>query len=272
MAEPTVTTVKGSESADVSVSLADQATAAAAAAAATAPSAESLGVSPEQFAKFYNTDTGYNWQGHSKELEFRAAQSGAASDATLPADEADAQSIAADAGLDWDALEVQVVENGDLDQASYDALKAIGIPDTFVKDYINTVSTQAAAHVETVMSAFGGEANLDKVKEYSQANYTKAEMDEIDLKLSDPATYKLTVDQLIASAGVVRTAAGALITAPNALGGESPVVKGFENEAQMVTAMRDPRYKTDPAFRQEVTSKVAAASFASNPRAHTGGL
>jgi len=273
MAEIKVDQVTGSNAADVNVSAADAA-AADAAAADTTPSAESLGVTPEQFAKFHK-DGVYNWEGHSKELEFRAAQKDdGAADADAPAaGDVDPSAAVADAGLDWDELETQVVATGDIDAKSYQALKDIGIPEQFVKDYIETVTRQADSHVADVMAAFGGEAGFDKVKTYAQANYTAAEMDEIDIKLSHPTTYKLAADQLMASAGVVATRAGAPVTSPNALGGGSDGVKGYESEAAMIADMRSPKYKTDPAFRQEVTKKAAAATYGSNnPRAHSGGL
>lgn len=279
MATPDVTVqnTNGGQSADIGLSMAETEAAAAAAANADPNTAASLGVTDAQFAKFYNaTDKSYNWQAHATEKDFRekaaAPADAATEDSTPAADDAAAATAIGNAGLDFAVLESQVLDDGDIDQASYDALEAIGIPKEIVADYIEGVKDRGANQVADVLDAFGGDENLNKVKVYAQANYTMEEMNELDAKLADPKQYKAVVDMLRHQVGILPSSTGTPVNANNAFGGGNDGVDGYESEGQMIADMRTPRYKTDATFRQEVTAKVAASNFKTNPRSHSGGL
>ena len=285
MADVIVQNTQGGQSADVQVSLAEQEAATAAAAAAGLPSATNLGVTDAQFAKYYNPATGYNWQAHATEASFRADK-GAADAPTAaapktagdvvtpiePATDAAAENAISKAGLDFGTLEDQVVNTGTIDDASFAALEGIGIPKEVVADYLVSITDRAAAQVASVIDAFGGDDNLNKVKAYAQEKYTDAEMRELDGKLADPLTYQATVDMLRHGAGILPGSTGTTVTAPNAFGGAADGVAGYANDAEMQVDMRNPLYKTDPVFRQGVVQKVAASTYGNNPRAHSGGL
>ena len=279
MATPDVTVqnTNGGQSADINLSMADTAAAAAAAANADPNTAASLGVTDAQFAKYYNaTDKSYNWQAHATEKDFRekaaAPADAATEDSTPAADDAAAATAIGNAGLDFAVLESQVIDDGDIDAASYAALEAIGIPKEIVADYIEGVKDRATNQVADVLDAFGGDENLNKVKVYAQANYTMEEMNDLDAKLADPKQYKAVVDMLRHQAGILPSSTGAPVNANNSFGGGSDGVEGYASEGQMIADMRLPRYKTDATFRQEVTAKVAASNFNNNPRSHSGGL
>lgn len=273
----TVNNVSGGQSADVRVSAEDQAAANAAAAESNEPSAASFGVSDEQFRKYYSADTKeYNWQAHAKEVEYKAGQvsDDTAGDDTKDKGEADKAAATAveQAGLDFASLETQIVESGDIGEDEYKALASIGIPEDIVKEYIANIKMRATDQVEEVIDAFGGDENLAKVRAWAHDNYTEAELLDIDKSLSDPNRYKATVDMLRQRAGVIPGNVGEPAKAPNAFGGGDDGVKGYASDAEMQVDIRNPKYKTDPAFRQEVTRRVAASQWTSNPRAHSGGL
>lgn len=243
------------------------------------PSADSLGVTSEQFDKYFDAQTGqYNWQAHAKEAEFKVEQKASQdsksdqADKTEKPSEADERSIVEKAGLDFNALEAQIVENGDIDQAAYDALLGIGIPEDTIKQHIQGIKNEAANHVENVMNAFGGEDVLEKIADWAQQNYTPEEIKALEDKLSDPAEFKVTADMLIAKSGISALADGKPVNAPNASEGGSGGVKGYANQAEMIADQRKPEYKTDPSFRAEVAQRAAASTWENNPRAHTAGL
>ena len=272
----------GGQSADINVSMEQQTTATAAAEQANLPTAGTLGVSDAQFAKFYNPQSGYNWQAHATEANFRASQgtdveadvqTEAPAPVVEPASPEVAQNAISQAGLDFPTLEAQVVENGTIDDVSFKALEDIGIPRSIVSDYIESISDRATSQVAAVIDAFGGDENLNRVKAYATENYTEAEMLGFDEQLADPNQYQAVVDMLRHKAGVLPGSTGTPLAAPNALGGGMDGVQGYASDAEMQVDMRDPRYKRDAAFRQHVTSKVAASSYGgNNPRAHSGGL
>ena len=280
--EVVVQNTAGGQSADINVSMEQQTSATAAAEQANAPTAGTLGVSDAQFAKFYSPQTGYNWQAHATEANFRASQGSVDAEADVqteapaPAVEPTpevAQNAVQQAGLDMDQLSQQIADTQTIDEVSFKALEDIGIPRQIVADYIEGIGAKAQDQIWAVTDAFGGDENLNRVKEYAQATYTEAEMLAFDKQLADPNQYQGVVDLLRHKAGILPGSSGEALATPNALGGGMDGVQGYASDAEMQVDMRDPRYKRDAAFRQHVTSKVAASQYGgNNPRAHSGGL
>jgi len=271
----TTTVVDGSNSASVNLSLAEGKDTAA----NTGPSAESLGVSPEQFDKFFDAKEGaYNWQAHAKEAEFKTEQKSKAADGegegkeTAPSSDDEAKTLAERAGLDFTALQDKVIDDGDLEAADYAALKAIGLPEDVVKDYIAGIHERVETHVKNVYAAFGGETNFEAVRTSIADQYSKDELAALSTRLSDPNEYKLTADMLLAKAGKPPVERGTAVNGPNAGAPGTSESKPFASQMEMVRMQRDPRYKTDAAFRSEVYKRAAVSDFSVNPRGHTSGL
>lgn len=263
MAEDVNTTVvQGSKSADIGMTIAEGQKAQP----SNEPTAESLGVTAQQFEKYYK-DGNYNWEAHAKEqqyiLEQRSKQPEQAQDQSASTSETEAQGLVEQAGLNWDDLGQKIASKGDLDVADYQALQKIGVPEHIVKDYVNSVHRNAEAHVSNVMGAFGGEQNFERIKSWAQENYNEAQLQQLESALADPSGYQLAVDLLLARSGM----AGPV--APNAAYGGTTQVEGYSSQAEMVMAMRDPRYRNDVGYRREVEAKVAASTWGANPRQHS---
>jgi hypothetical protein len=277
--ELNVQNVQGSHTENVGMTLAE---AKVPAVDPNAPSAQSLGVSDEQFAKYFNKDTkSYNWQAHAKEAEFKVAQRGqeakpAAAGDQKPAAVTDdnAQALAAKAGLDFDKLGATIVETGDITQADYAALKAIGIPEDVVQDYIDMSLGKAQEHVQHVVNAFGGQDRMNAVAAWAQKTLSEEDLKAYNKQLSSKSTvtYKAAVDELLQKAGLPPGERGTGVNAPNASGGGSGTAQGYASQADMIADQKNPKYKTDPAFRSEVYAKARASKWDMNPRAHTSGL
>lgn len=274
-----VTNVQGSQSEQMNISMQESRSAAEQAQNA-GPTPESLGVSQEQFDKYFHKDSGkYDWKSHAKEAEFRAQQRANKDDNSSQQQNqqqqtpTDAQQAAEQAGLDWNALEAKVIDKGDIDPPDYEALTKIGIPEYIAKDYIEGVKERTEAHVSAVTAALGGEAGTAKVKEYVQANYSAEEIADFEKRLADPKQYKTTAELLLYKAGLPPVEAGKPVNTPNANPGDGGgSTKPFASQAEMVQMQRDPRYKRDPAFRQEVMKRAEVSNFNENPRAHTAGM
>ncbi len=266
----TATVVDGANAANVDLTLADG----AAAKPEAGPTAESLGVSAEQFAKFHSAEKGYNWEGHAKELQFKADQKpvAAAADPAKPADplkiaepakDGEAQKVAEAAGLNWDDLGVKIMNDGDISPEDYAALAKVGIPDAVVKEHIELLTQSAESHVKDVLAAFGGEKSFEEVKAWAQKNYTEVELQSLENQLAQKGEYKVAVDTLMTKAGK-----GGMVNAGQTVPGTN--TGGFETQNEMIAAMRDPRYKKDASYRQSVEAKVEASKWENNPRQHVG--
>jgi len=254
------------------------------------PSAESLGVTQSQFDKYYSKDTGkYNWEAHAKEQEYIKKQqedktpeekaegddkkTEDAEEETKYSEITDDNAPAAirDAGLDIETLKAKVVETGDIDDADYEALKKIGVSEAAANAYVQGLFDRAQSHLNEIMEMFGGADGLKgTVNKLVEAGaLSKEDLSGLSYALGDPRNGKAVAKALLAQAGVKPAD-------PVKLRGEQKVsaqeTTGFKSQAEMIAAMRDPRYKKDPAYRADVMEKVKGASFNDVSKLHTSGL
>lgn len=248
-------------------------------------SAESLGIDQASFDKFVK-DGVMDWASYGKEQAFKAAQKPAETtpaadpkateaNAEDAATAANAQEVVEAAGLNWDEVTEKVAASGELDAADKAKLVEMGIPEVVIDDYVRAVSKEATAHIETVMTAFGGEEGFNTVFEAVQANATDEQKDQIDGLLRDPATFDVGVALANKLAGAEPAAAPLqgkpVAGASNQVTTSEAGAKPFETYEAQVAAQGDPRYNTDPEYRDSVIKRIMV-SPALNPRAHAGGL
>lgn len=172
-----------------------------------------------------------------------------------------------DAGLDMSKLSAEYAEKGQLSAETLQTLAAKGIDKATVDSYITgqqAVASQIASQLHEVV---GGESNMKTMLEWGKSNLTQAEITAYDKAVTsgDVALAKMAVS------GVYARYAAANGTEPRLVNGESrPTNTGlepFKSNAEVVTAMSDKRYKTDPAYRAKVASRLNVSNV-SNVRAY----
>jgi len=156
--------------------------------------------------------------------------------------------------VDMYALSEEYADNGQLTDKSYQELEALGFDKDTVDDYIEF---RTAQHNAPILEAAGGEEAYGDMVRWAAANLTPAEQDAYDAAItSDPNVALLALEGLKAK-----------FTAANGSdtnyyeGEESNSTGGYESWAQVTEAMKDPKYKTDPAFRSEVERKLAVTNL-----------
>lgn len=162
------------------------------------------------------------------------------------------------------SLEEEFKANGKLSEASEKKLESFGLSKADVEAYIQfrqeAVTRQAAEvarQVQEVYDTVGGVESAQKLVEWGKAHLTPAEKADFNkvVATKDPAAIKMALKSLQST----YTAKNGEV---NLMGGNrGPAVVGFQNTAQMVAAMNDPRYDTDPAYRAEVVEKIKHAAF-----------
>ncbi len=236
--------------------------------------------------KFWDGTKGeYNWEGDAKEKAWQLAQKPnvaatppkepvqpkSADPATTPAAIiAEPAATAAAAGVDVAAFNAYVAEHGEVSPEHLEQFKTAGIDPAIVTDYANMKLEQAAAHVEGVQDFLGGDHGITQLKTYMGANYTEAEVGAFEKQLLDPGTWKATASMLLAQAGLAPGTSSGLHQGPNQSAPSTGGTK-FNSEAEFNTALRDPRYKSDPAFRKQVEDNLRNSmnSMSAGPK-HTG--
>jgi hypothetical protein len=259
--------------------------------AAGAATPESLGVDQASFDK-YHKDGDFDWASYGKEQAFKAAQHATEpakepakeearqSDAPRHSDTEEAQTKVADAGLDWDGLGVKISEEGDISEADYKALAGIGVPEQVVKQYVEMVKGDAQGLIDDVIEQAGGQESFDAVFDALQDKPMETRK-KIDTLLSDPDTRPYGIDLMFKEAGIQRSQPESAPAPPqdmyqgnanNRNPSSAGNTQGYASFEEQVAAQRDPRYRTDLTYRNEVMAKIGASTFNMNPRTHTGGL
>lgn len=162
-------------------------------------------------------------------------------------------------GVDFDALAKEFDANGELSQASLDALNKAGYPKSVVDAYISGMQANVEKFVSQVQGFAGGEQGYAQMAQFLQTQPVaiRESFNEM-LNTGNLGQIQLAINgikaQMVAKYGTAN---------PTIMTGGNPgqVANGFANTQEMVKAMSDPRYQTDPKYTREVIAKVKNASF-----------
>ena len=110
------------------------------------------------------------------------------------------------------------------------------------------------AQVNSVQNAAGGEANYNRVIEWAASNLNDASINAFDsvIDSGNPAAINIAFQGLQSQYNEANGYEGRMLS------GKAASSKGdiFRSQAELVAAMGDPRYDTDPAYRADVVSRL----------------
>ena len=110
------------------------------------------------------------------------------------------------------------------------------------------------AQVNSVQNAAGGEANYNRVVEWAASNLPEAQNDAFDsvVDSGNPAAIGIAFQGLQSQYNEANGYEGRMLQGkPAASSGDI-----FRSQAELVAAMGDPRYDSDPAYRADVIQKL----------------
>lgn len=150
-------------------------------------------------------------------------------------------------------------ETGELSDGSFEALAKAGVPREFVEAYLEGQTAITDNQTTEVQNLIGGPQNYEAMAEWAVENLSEEQLDAYNEVVEGG-----TVDQ-------AKMAVQGLFSQFTAAGGKTPQVvmgatqgasvKPFNSAAQVTEAMKDPRYKSDPAYRQSVEQRLAVTSI-----------
>ena len=171
-----------------------------------------------------------------------------------------------EAGVDYMDINERWQQNGRLSDDDYQALESAGFSKDMVDSYLtglqyrnNQDSVLSMQEVAAVKQEYGGEAEYGRMIEWAANNLSQEEVDGFNQLIN---TQPISAVRL-AIAGLHARYTGAEGREPKLLGGR-PAKGGeskFESTAQLVEAMKDPRYSNDPAYRAKVQAKLSRSSI-----------
>jgi hypothetical protein len=173
-----------------------------------------------------------------------------------------------EAGIDFSDMNTRWQQTGELTGDDYTALEEAGFTKDMVDAYLSglqykaTQETQLAMQqVAEVKAEYGGEKGYGEMLQWAKSNLDQSEIDAFNEIVNTSTNIKAV--KLAVSGLYARYSQATGGREPKLLGGRSPKSGGekFESTAQVVEAMSDPKYKTDPAYRRKVEEKLARSSI-----------
>lgn len=181
-------------------------------------------------------------------------------EAPAPDDAAAAAAAALnDKGLDIKDFNTEYATNGALSEESYTKLAKVGFDKATVDSVIAGQVALAEKRDGVGYEVAGGKEEFAKMSTWAAANMTVGEREAFNAAVSGPSvdTMKLAVSGLRARYEAANGRAPVLVGGDPANAG----VSDFKSTAEMTAAMRDPRYRKDPAYRASVEARVAVSKF-----------
>jgi len=192
--------------------------------------------SPEDLAKAYS------------ELEKRFS---APADKPKAAEQTDAGTPGA---LNFDSYAEEYANTGDLSEESIQKIVAQGIPENLVRNYVNGVKALGDVQTQQIYSMAGGEAQYNSMLEWASENLEDGEIDAFNeiMDGGNTASMQMAVRGLQARYVQMNGQPAKLIQ------GEVTGPSGgvFRSVAEVVAAMKDPKYHKDPAYRRDIENRL----------------
>jgi len=171
---------------------------------------------------------------------------------------AEAREAVEDAGLDFDAMQQEFADNGELSEKTYKDLEAKGIPKEMVDAYVEGQEAKAEAYSQELYGFAGGEEAYQEVSQWASENLSDSEIDAFNSAITsgNQSQARLAIDGLVSR---YRDNGGA---EPTLVGGKaSASVDTYNSWAQVTKDMGTPEYKKDPAFRDAVQKKLSRSTL-----------
>ena len=207
--------------------------------------------SPEDLSKAYSELERQFTQSRQEASQPEAEQS-------VPESTEEARETVENAGLDFDAMQSEFAENGNLSEETYKNLQDKGIPKEMVDAYVKGQESLAANYENEMYSFAGGKDSYTEMSEWASENLSEAEIDAFNesIQSGNQSQARLAIDGLMSR---YRDNGGA---EPTLVGGKaSASVDRYDSWAQVTKDMATAEYKKDPAFRASVEKKLERSTL-----------
>jgi hypothetical protein len=162
-------------------------------------------------------------------------------------------------GIDFNSLQQEYNEQGGLSESAYGALAEKGFSKDLVDTWIKGQEASNAEYQNSIYDTVGGEESYSQMISWAADNLSSQEIAAYDKAVDsgDIDMVKLAVAGLQQKYQAVEGVDPSLIDgkATNNTGGN------YESWSQVTADMKDPRYESDPAYRQQVVSKLGRSQL-----------
>ena len=161
--------------------------------------------------------------------------------------------ILAERDLDFSVFQQEYNETGQLSEDAYKALHEAGIEPQMVDTWIQGQEAIADQQIDSIYNMVGGEQPYNQMLEWAGNNLEPWEMDAFNSQIEN-----LDANSMFAVQGLMARMQNEEGSPPMLYQGEPSQYSApkYDSLAQLTSAMSDPRYASDPAFRREVTERL----------------
>lgn len=159
-------------------------------------------------------------------------------------------------GVDWNVLEKEYTDNGELSKESLEALEKAGYPKSVVDAYIYGMEAEYERLAMHVVESVGGAEQFTKLQNFAKtqnAGYQKMWND--TMNSGNVLAIKTMLSGIQSDMIAVQGTQKSTIMGSGSSGAGSGNA-GFTSRQDMIKAMSDPRYGKDKAYTHEVEQKV----------------
>jgi len=162
-------------------------------------------------------------------------------------------------GLDFAKYATEYAQQGGLSDDSYSELAQGGMTAEVVDTWIAGQSAIANQITEKAYESVGGKEEYNALLDWAKASLPENEIDAFNRAIENTNTD----DVLFAIKSLQARKNIEVGETPTLLQGDTggKGVSSYKSVTQLTKAMNDPRYQTDPAYRDEVTQKLSQSSI-----------
>ena len=169
-------------------------------------------------------------------------------------EQAEKAAVEAVGEADFLKMQEEYAEKGSLSEDTFKSLEGRGIPRKMVEAYIEGQQALADRQTQTIYNEIGGESEYKSLIEWAaksldsdEITVFNGEVQSGDIRRAKVAVKGLAARRMVNDKSVRRVE------------GRSAPATGetFGSMAELVRAMRDGRYSSDPAYRRDIEARVA---------------
>jgi hypothetical protein len=176
---------------------------------------------------------------------------------TTDADEANVETESKGETVSFDKFAEEFANQGELSSDSFTELEQMGYPREMVETYIKGMAAAQTADVDAVMQVAGGTEGYQELTDWAKSN-----MDTAELQLYNSMVETGTDNAKMAVEWLISKREAAEGVEPNLISGKAKAASKdeFRSTAEVVAAMKDSRYGSDPAYTKDVEQKLARSN------------
>ncbi len=169
------------------------------------------------------------------------------------------EQVVENAGLKLEDLTAEFEESGGLSDDSYTKLEQAGITKDYVDAYIQGQQALVDQYQSTVFNEAGGKDGYHKMIEWAGRNLDAQAVEAFNKSVNSGDQNQA----LLAVKGLYSQYSLNEGNEPNLVSGGAGNDSGsvFRSTSELVSAMKDSRYQNDPAYRQDVISRLGRSNI-----------